>query len=337
MSGLLRSTFSAITVGAVAVLAFAAPAASESLSESEVQRVLRASPQMVSAVPQALRGTVALPADGYAPAPYGPAPYGPVSYGRAPCGPAPCAAPCGPARCEPNPCWDPCLRFHVSLGAWAWGVDGTLGDEGREFDVESDFSDSVEETELALDARVRAEWDRWSATLTVNGGTIEESASFEDEFGLASEGEFSIWIVQAQLGFGLFGGRLGCSPCAPVGCLEIYAGARAYWVDQELDIDPGSTVGLTIDSSDEWIDPIVGLRGELHVGTHWSFIAEADIGGFEVGSDLSWHARGEIAYHFSRHFTISAGWKILDVDYENDDFVFDMEMSGPFVSVTVSL
>jgi hypothetical protein len=215
-------------------------------------------------------------------------------------------------------------------------MDGTIGDDGREFDVDTDWTDSLEnldDLEFALDARVRFEKGRWSGTVTVDGATIETEAEGE---GFDTDAELSVWILQAQVGFGLFGGRLGCSPCAPVGCLEAYAGARAYWVDKEVDIDPGSTVGLTLDSSDEWIDPIVGLRGELHVGDHWSFILEGDVGGFGVGSDLSWHLLGSVTYHFTRHFGIAAGWKILDVDYEEDDFIWDMQMSGPFLALVFS-
>jgi hypothetical protein len=303
-----------VLLGAVAYVLLAPRAAAESTSEAQAQRVLAAMPETISGFPTKLRHAVAVPPGGMG------------------------APPCHAAPCEPNPCWHPCPRYRISLGMWIWGIEGAFGDDGRKFDVESDWTDTLEildKIEFALDARIRGEWGRWSATATVDGARLEDSVSVE-EHGVDVDAEFSVWVVQAQVGYGILGGRLGCSPCAPVGCLEAYAGARAWWVNKEVDIRSGSTPVLALDSSDEWIDPIVGLRGEVHFGSRWSLLLEADVGGFGVGSDLSWHALGAVGYHLSNRVTVSAGWKILDVDYEEDDFIFDMTMSGPFLSLTFS-
>jgi hypothetical protein len=313
---LLRPASAVLVVGVAAVLALANPCAAQDLPDSDAHRVLASMPDVL----------------GVRDVPYALAP---------PCA-APCAPTCAPARCPApcdNPCWDPCPQYHLSLGLWIWGMNGAVGDDGREFDVDLDFTDTLEnldKIEFAIDIRLRGEWGRWSATVSLDGAEIadEDTVEIRDR-GVDYDGEFSIWILQAQVGYGLFGGRLGCSPCAPVGCLEVYGGARAWWVEKKLDVDPGPIV-LSAESSDEWIDPIVGLRGELHFGKRWSLLLETDVGGFGVGSDFSWHVLGSVNFHVSRHFSLFAGWKVLDVDYENDDFLWDVTLSGPFAGITIS-
>ena len=41
-------------------------------------------------------------------------------------------------------------------------------------------------------------------------------------------------------------------------------------------------------------------------------------------------------YRFSRGFATTLGWKVLDVDREEGDFLFDVQLSGPFVALTFS-
>lgn len=249
-----------------------------------------------------------------------------------------CGGPSGAGRrrasCD-DPCVATCPRISISLGAWIWGLSGTLGSNDRDVDVESDWTDTLENVdklEFALNARVRAEFGRWSATVEVDGATVADSATFR-EGPLQIDAEARAWMLQAHVGYHLAGGRLGCGECAPTWCLGAYAGVRASWVDLELDRAPG---GAVVDRSLDWLDPIVGLRGELNLSDRWFGLAEVDVGGFGVGSDLAWHLVAAVGYRLSEGLAVSAGWKLLDTDYEEDGAVWDVRMSGPFLALTVS-
>jgi hypothetical protein len=256
-------------------------------------------------------------------------------------GPGSPCAPCAPPP-PPNPCDDPCCyacpRWHLTIGAWVWGLDGQLGDEDNETDIDSDWTDTLENLdslEFALNARLRVEWGKWAVTVEVDGADVEDTVDFE-RLGVAVDGEASIWTLQAQLGYRFAGGHMGCGPCRPSYCIEAYAGFRAWWVDTEIE-PQGSTVPLpTLDADESWIDPIVGLRAEFRWPNGWSLLAEGDIGGFGIGSDFSWHLLAAVGYSFNDHVQLSLGWKVLDVDYDDDGFVFDVQMSGPFVALTFS-
>lgn len=242
----------------------------------------------------------------------------------------------GGAWGEGDPCCAPCPKFSLTIGAWIWGVEGTVGDNGRNIDVDSDWTDTLdmlEDIEFAADVRARLKTGRWSFTLEVDGAKIADSAEFRDG-AVVVDGEMSLWTLQGQVGYHLVGGNLSCSPCSPVGCLEGYVGARAWWVDLEVDAVGTALPGARIDNSKSWVDPIVGLRGDLAFGGRWFAVLEADVGGFGVGSDLTWHVMAALGFKFNDHVAVELGWKHLDVDYEDGDYVFDVALSGPFLAFT---
>ncbi len=63
-------------------------------------------------------------------------------------------------------------------------------------------------------------------------------------------------------------------------------------------------------------------------------MAQADIGGFGVGSDLTWSILGTVNYILTDNWSVSAGYKHLSVDYDGDGYVFDVDLSGPVLGLT---
>ena len=62
------------------------------------------------------------------------------------------------------------------------------------------------------------------------------------------------------------------------------------------------------------------------------FVAEH---GFVPGDrTMAWQAWGTLNYAFNRHWTASAGYRYLAVDYRKDNHVFDVTMGGPMMAVS---
>ena len=60
-------------------------------------------------------------------------------------------------------------------------------------------------------------------------------------------------------------------------------------------------------------------------------VAYGDIGGFGVGSHLTWQLLGGVQYDVSSRWSLSAGWRHLDINYDHKGFVFDAAMDGPIL------
>jgi hypothetical protein len=262
---------------------------------------------------------VAPPYPGMGASPYGPAygpPYGPVMVAV-------------PLR---DPCCLPCPRTHLTIGAWLWDVDGRVGGLGGIFDVDSDWGDVFDEGDLALDLGVRTEWSRWRFAGAMTGGTLSDGAVDFEQGGMRRSGDLEVWTGTLTAGYVFAGGWTDCSPCPGRWCLDAYVGLR-YW-DVHLEIDPifgaGGATGLR--RGEDWLDPIVGLHLDVE-HRRWFFVAEVDVGGFGLGSDFSWSALGAAGFRFAPWFGVMLGWKALSADYDDDGFVFDATLNGPFASL----
>jgi len=229
-----------------------------------------------------------------------------------------------------DPCCLTCPRWTLSLGVWAWTIDGDVGAGGPTASVESDLGDTFEELELAWAGRLQYAVRNWRFQLGAFAGTLEDSIELG---GVSDVAELNIWSVQATAGYVLAGGRTDCSPCAGTWCLDAYAGLR-YW---DVEIDGPGAVGAApgLDVDDQWVDPIVGLHLEV-LWQRWAFVAEADIGGFGLGSEFSWSAMAAVGYRLNRDWGIHLGWRVLDVDRDENDFDFDATLSGPFLALSVT-
>lgn len=80
---------------------------------------------------------------------------------------------------------------------------------------------------------------------------------------------------------------------------------------------PIETVDRGFDES--WIDPFFGMRWGIGFGKYnrWMFLTRADVGGFGIGSDVTFNALANFGYRISQLIYVSLGFRYLYTDYEN--------------------
>ncbi|MDX2429596.1 MAG: hypothetical protein QNK35_01605, partial [Bacteroides sp.] len=65
------------------------------------------------------------------------------------------------------------------------------------------------------------------------------------------------------------------------------------------------------------------------------FQFRGDVGGFGLGSDLTWQLQAYAGYRFTKVFQLTAGYRVLSTDYNNggdsDKFFFNMKEFGPVI------
>jgi len=120
--------------------------------------------------------------------------------------------------------------------------------------------------------------------------------------------------------------------------LDALGGVRFWRISNEVTVTAGHlAIGTRTAMHGErfnWADPVVGLRAFLPVANRLSVQAQADLGGFGAGSDLTWSALATANYIIADHFSVSAGYKRLDVDYDHGGHVYDVRLSGPVLGAT---
>lgn len=119
----------------------------------------------------------------------------------------------------------------------------------------------------------------------------------------------------------------------PTFTLDALGGVRFWHISNDVTV---TALGRTVSYGESfgWIDPLVGARAFVNITDKLSLQAQADVGGFGVGSESTWSVLGTVNYIVTDHLSVSAGYKVLNVDYDNDGYVFDSQLSGPVLGMT---
>lgn len=89
------------------------------------------------------------------------------------------------------------------------------------------------------------------------------------------------------------------------------------------------------EGSQWWVDPIVGLRGQINF-TRWLFLAaQGDAGGFYAGSKIAWNVQASLGVNFTRNIFGELGYRYYYMDYSNGGALYNGAESGIFSGVGV--
>jgi len=121
--------------------------------------------------------------------------------------------------------------------------------------------------------------------------------------------------------------------------VDFLAGARYWAIDSELRFRDGLGVlaGRKISNDESWIDPILGFKARTPLGNSQFYVAGgAGLGGFGVGSDLFYEISANVGYQWNKAIGTTLGYRMFDVDYEDDGYVYDVKQQGWQIGLTWS-
>lgn len=207
-------------------------------------------------------------------------------------------------------------RIELVPYLWAASLDGTITLGALpETDVDAGFEELLENLDFAAATFLTARKGSWSALIDVSYVSLE----VEEQVGASTvEIDSDTWWAALAGGH-----RLDTGTAAE---LDVFAGARYYAVD-----NAGSSSGGVVASrtkNEAWLDPIVGVVLAYPTSPEFEFGLVADVGGFGVGSDLTWELLPSLAYRLNDSVSLRLGYRWMDVDFEDSDFEYDVRESG---------
>ncbi len=114
--------------------------------------------------------------------------------------------------------------------------------------------------------------------------------------------------------------------------LSVLAGLRYYHLDNDLKLNGATLPTIKIDHTEDWVDPMIGLQGRVRLATNWYASARMTTA-IAGGSDTAYGLYGGVGYVFNKSLSTVVGYRYMKLDYENGDFLFDVEMAGPSVGL----
>lgn len=220
------------------------------------------------------------------------------------------------------------------LYAMGAALDGesTVGDITVPVDLS--ISDVFDALEMGAMGAYRAENGTWSFTVDATYMALGGSAEARGD---RLRGEVDVDQITLM---GTVGRRLTPS-------LEALFSLAYFDLSADLELRLRSPVtGGTIDRSAStdasWVDPLVGLQYQVPFADDWRFNLRGDIGGFGVGSDLSYQMLANVRWQMNERFGLAFGYRLIAFDYEDGKRGtrgyqrFDLTEQGPLVGLTIS-
>lgn len=220
-------------------------------------------------------------------------------------------------------------EWHFIIAPYMWfsGIQGDLSVANLPpVEVDAPFSDIVKDLDLALDVHFDARKDRFGLGADVVwsnlGIPVAEDAEIAD---------FNVDVRQLITeGFVYYRAASG-GPAENPAHLDVLMGVRYTGTRSRLQ---AQGAGIEYDSNWvelSWVDLLAGLRFRAPLGSRMAILARADIAG--LGSQVTWNLEGDLAFRASAHWVLGAGWRYLDIDYEEGEGIdrraFQLAYSGP--------
>lgn len=79
---------------------------------------------------------------------------------------------------------------------------------------------------------------------------------------------------------------------------------------------------------DDWVDPVIGLRGRLNLGKAFYLTAQSDVGGFGIGSDVAVQEYAALGCQITRHLYSEVGYRFLYDDFRDANFLYELATHG---------
>jgi hypothetical protein len=191
------------------------------------------------------------------------------------------------------------LDWRVTPYLWGTSIDGEIGLGAVRRDVDLEFSDILNVLSGAALMHVEAQ-----AGDHIGFGDLAWFA-VEPEDEIATIGG----VAEAELDATIL--ELGYARASDAFGFEV--GLR-YW-DIDVEIDPALAAGIR--RGDSWVDAFGGFRRTRELGENWDMTTRANLGA--GGSDLNIAFQMDFARELERGNAIVAGFKLIDLDYEEDN------------------
>ncbi len=214
-------------------------------------------------------------------------------------------------------------EFRLSPYFWAASLEADVQVGSASADGTIDFSDVWDALEFGGMLHLEAQNGKWiliGDLAYIDLGDEVGQADLDEEMFL---GEFAVGYELLSSG--------DRRPCR----LDVLAGNR--YVDSEASIRLPS--GVKRSTEVDWLDPIIGARVRFALTEGVGLQFRGDIGGFDMGgSKLAWNLIGAAAFRLTDGLELSAGYRILDFEFEESRAAgrteIDLSFYGPFVGLT---
>lgn len=215
-------------------------------------------------------------------------------------------------------------RAAVAAYLWGTGLSGTTRVGNLpEVDVDMTFGDILDNLDFAAYLSAEVGHGRWVgfSDLQFVRISIRERAGGVLADSLKLRTESLSWLLAG-------GYRVVDEERA---FLDALVGGRLYSLSSRVSVTGGLLDNRVAEVTETWVDPVVGLKGNVRLTPKFSAVGFGFVGGFGAASDLSWDVFGGLGWRPRENISVILGYRASGVDYSTGDFKYDAIQHGPVI------
>jgi hypothetical protein len=214
---------------------------------------------------------------------------------------------------------------------WLSSVSGTVGVRGKSIPVSASFSDVFDKLNIGF--MTAFEVRRKKVGLLTDFQYIDLSSDeIATPFGKlysSAHADAQQYIVDPEI--------YSRAVESPKGFVDVFAGIRYWHLNSNLGLRPGLLPAFNASASQNWVDPVLGARFRLNLKRGWFVMLKGDGGGFDAGSHDTWQIYTGGGKEFKQKYSLFIGYRRLSVDYRNGGFIYDTNMNGTLLGLSIKL
>lgn len=216
-------------------------------------------------------------------------------------------------------------QFQVTPYFWLASLHGTAGVGNRTTDVQESFSDIFHTLKFAFMGVLEARKGKIVVLTDLEYVSIEDDRATPGPLFSNTTAKFKTFILDPEVGY-----RVWNNPDKG-GSLDVLGGARITHLSTQLNFGAGILPAQQLDGSRTWVDGIGGVRGKVAVSEKVFVTAKADMGG--GGSKFTYQLFGGAGYNVTPKIALIGGYRVLDVNYAKNNFIYNMNQRGPILGL----
>ena len=242
-------------------------------------------------------------------------------------------------------------EVRIGLPAWMASVSGDAGVKGIVTEQDVDFTDILKRLDMMASGSLYFRYHRWELFADGLYLKVGDTADLRGILFDSARVSLKQAFAESFIGYRL----INCE----AGFLSIFAGDRWNYMQGDLHLRRGILLrsGRRFTGDIDWVDPVIGTSGRIHLWKPISFWAKGDVGGFEANSgsafevrrqgrtivktpvesaDWSYQVQGGLEIQMTRSMYSQIGWRYLKNDYVSGGFTNKTDLNGPFLETGIN-
>jgi opacity protein-like surface antigen len=217
-------------------------------------------------------------------------------------------------------------EFYVTPYLWmtGFGMDTRGIGSIPSNNMNIDFGQVWDHLNFALQVNLEARNDRFVGVLDFNYFNLSADEGLSHPTFTHADVDMVGILASANVGYTLVKPE-------PIG-FEPFVGVQVFSVDVDLSLQGGPSPSAS--DTQTFVDPVVGFRSRLMLGSDVFVDGIAQIGGFGVSSKLTYQLFGGVGWQANEWLALRAGYRHFYLEQEGGKLIRNTTMSGPIVGAT---